>query len=116
MYVLQLDSTERAYLMSVLKRRRAPTATGLVAQLKSSDDVFGFVMWSDGDIASELNHQGLEETPQNIRAVRESYHARHIEDQMVEHGWGVLEEAISELKRRQGTEPAAPGSPPSFAR
>jgi hypothetical protein len=83
-----------------------------VAQLKSSDNVFGLVMWSDSDIASQLNEQGLEETPQNIRAVRESYHARHIDDRMAEHGWEILEEAVSEVKRRQGTDPGASGSLP----
>jgi len=55
-------------------------------------------MWSDDDIASQLREHAVPDTPENIRAVRESYYGRHIDDQMIEHGWGVLEEAVSELK------------------
>ncbi len=98
MYVLQLDSTQRDYLLSLLKKRRASTAKELVAQLERSDDVFGVVMWSDDDIASQLREHAVTDTPENIRAVRESFHGRHIDDQLIEHGWGLLEEAVSELK------------------
>jgi hypothetical protein len=100
MYVLQIDVAERNYLVSLLKKQLGFTAAGLAAQLTSSENVFGLVVWSDSDIASQLNKQGVQEIPENIRAVRESYHARHIDDQMTEHGWSVLEEAVSELKWR----------------
>jgi hypothetical protein len=57
-------------------------------------------MWSEDDIAWQLREQGVPDTAENIRAVRESYYGRHIDDQMVEHGWGVLGEAVRELKWR----------------
>ena len=41
MYVLQLDSAERDYLLSLLNEQRTSAAAGLVAQLRRSDDVFG---------------------------------------------------------------------------
>jgi len=97
MYVLRLDSAQRDYLLSILNRQRTPTAKGLVAQLRRSDDVFGVVMWSNDDIASQLREQSVPDTPENIRAVRESYIGRHIDDQMVGHGWCVLEESVREL-------------------
>src|SRR5271157_1635403 len=100
MYVLQLDSAQRDYLLSLLREQRTPAAKGLVAQLRSSDDVFGVVMWSNDDIAFQLREQGAPDTLENIWAVRESYIGRHIDDQMVEHGWGVLKESVSELKWR----------------
>ena len=100
MYILELESTQRDYLLSLLKEQLTPTATGLVAQLRGSDDVFGVATWSDDDIASKLKEQDVPDTAENIWAVRESYYARHIGDEMVEHGWGVLEEAVWELKWR----------------
>jgi len=100
MYVLQLDSAQRDYLLSLLREQRTSAATGLVAQLRSSDDVFGVVMWSNDDIASQLREQGAPDTPENIWAVRESYNGRHIDDQMVEQGWSVLKESVWELKWR----------------
>ena len=100
MYVLQLDSAQRDYLLSLLEEQRTSAATGLVAQLRSSDEAFGVVMWSNDDVASQLREQGVPGTPENIRTVRESYYGRHVADEMVEHGWGVLKESVSELKRR----------------
>jgi hypothetical protein len=93
MYVLHLDSTQRDYLLSLLKKQLTFTATALVEQLTSSDNAFGVAMWSEDDIAWQLREQGVPDTAENIRAVRESYYGRHIDDQMVEHGWGVLGEA-----------------------
>lgn len=100
MYVLQLDSAQRHYLLSLLKRQHTPVAGALVEQLRTSDDVFGVVMWSNDDIASQLTELGVPDTPENIRVVRESCKRRHIDDQMVEHGWSVLEESIRELEDR----------------
>ena len=54
-------------------------------------------MWSNDDIASQLEEQGVPDTPENIRAVRDSYYVQHIGDEMVGHGWGVLEEAVRQL-------------------
>ena len=88
MYVLHLDSTQRDYLLSLLKKQLTFTATALVEQLTSSDNAFGVAMWSEDDIAWQLREQGVPDTAENIRAVRESYYGRHIDDQMVEHGWG----------------------------
>jgi hypothetical protein len=101
MYVLQLEPTERNYLLALLKRRRERTAAALANRLRSSEDVFGVVMWSDSDIASQLNEEGVEDTADRIRVVRESYLARHIDERMVELGWDVLEQAVSELNWRQ---------------
>jgi len=101
MYVLQLDSAQRDYLLSLLKKQRTSAATGLVAQLRRSDDVFGVVMWSNDDIASQLREQGVPNTPENIWAVRDSYNGRHIDDRMIEHGWGVLEESVWDLMQRR---------------
>jgi hypothetical protein len=101
MYALQLDSTHRDYLLSLLQEQRTPEASGLVVQLRNSEDVFGMVMWSNDDIASQLREQGVPDSPENVWAVRESYIGRHIDDQMVEHGWGVLKESVCELKRRR---------------
>jgi hypothetical protein len=98
MYVLRLDTTERDYLLSLLQTRRASAAKRLAADLKTADDVFGIVMWADDDIASTLREHDLPDTPQNIRAVRDSYYGRHIDDHMVEEGWRVLEEAVLQLK------------------
>ena len=98
MYVLQLDSAQRDFLLSLLKGQRTSAATGLVAQLRNADDVFGVVMWSNDDIASQLREQGVPDTPDNIRAVRQSCNCRHIDDQMVEYGWRVLEESVRELE------------------
>jgi hypothetical protein len=98
MYVLQIDATERKYLLSLLKGRRGSTARGLSAELKNSNEVFGVVMWGNDDIASQLKEQAMLDTSENIEAVRRSYYCRHIHDQMVEHGWGILEEGVSELK------------------
>ncbi len=98
MYVLKLNETQRDYLLSLLKGHTTFTATALAAQLGTADDVFGVVTWSNDDIASQLRKQGMPWTPENIRAVRESYYGRHIDDQMVEHGWSVLREAVSEVK------------------
>ena len=106
MYMLHLDSAQRDYLLSLLQEQRTSTATSLVAQLRSSDDVFGAVMWSNDDVAFQLREQGAPDTPENIRAVRESYIGRHIDDQIIEHGWGVLKESVSELMWR-----GADGSP-----
>ncbi len=100
MYVLQLDSAQREYLLSLLKEQPTSAAAILVAQLRRSDDVFGVVMWSNDDIASQLRQEGAADTPEDIWAVRESYIGRHIDDQMVEHGWCVLRESVSELKWR----------------
>ena len=100
MYVLHLDSTQRDYLLSLLKKQLTFTATAMVEQLTSSDNAFGVAMWSEDDIAWQLREQGVPDTAENIRAVRESYYGRHIDDQMVEHGWGVLGEAVRELKWR----------------
>ncbi|MGB7556090.1 MAG: hypothetical protein WBM04_17080 [Candidatus Korobacteraceae bacterium] len=100
MYVLRLDSTQRDYLLFLLKKQLTFTATGLAEQLTSSENVFGVVMWSEDDIAWQLKEQAVPDTAENIRAVRESYYGRHIDDQMLEQGWGVLEEAVSELKSR----------------
>lgn len=97
MYVLQLDATEREYLLSLLKTQLGSGARGLAAQLRSSDDVFGVVWWSEADIASRLSEQTVPATSENIQAIRESYYCRHIADRMIEHGWGQLEEAISGL-------------------
>jgi len=101
MYVLQLTESERHFLLSLLNARRHPIAAELAAQLGSSEEVFGLVTWSDSDIASQLTEHGLRDLPENIRDVRNSYHIRHIGDSMIEHGWGVLEEAVSELKHQQ---------------
>src|SRR5579872_2894421 len=100
MYILELESTQRDYLLSLLKEQRTSTATGLVAQLRGSDDVFGVATWSNDDIASKLKEHGVPDTPENIGAVRESYYARHIGDEMVEHGWGVLGEAVRQVRWR----------------
>ena len=100
MYALQLDSAHRDYLLSLLQEQRTPEASSLVVQLRNSEDVFGMVMWSNDDIASQLREQGVPDTPENVWAVRESYIGRHIDDQMVEHGWGVLKESVWELKWR----------------
>jgi hypothetical protein len=97
MYVLLLDATEREYLLSLLKTQRGATAKGLAAQLRSSDDVFGVVWWSEAHIALRLSEQTVPATPENIQAIRESYYCRHIADRMIEHGWSQLEEAISNL-------------------
>jgi len=99
MYVLSLDASERHYLLSLLERQRASTAKHLAVQLRTADDVFGMVTWSDEDIASTLRGQEIPDTPGNIRTVRDSYYGRHIQDHMVEHGWTLLEEAVSGLVR-----------------
>lgn len=100
MYVLLLDSAQRDYLLSLLKEQRTSTGTGLVAQLRRSDDVFGVVMWNNDDVASQLREQGVPDTPENIWAVRDSYNGRHIDDRMIEYGWGVLQGSVWELKSR----------------
>ena len=110
MYVLELEPSERNFLLALLKRRRERTATALASRLRSSGDVFGVVMWCDGDIASQLNEQGVEDTVDRIRVVRESYLARHIDERMVEFGWDVLEQAVSELKLREGIGSGEQGS------
>jgi hypothetical protein len=97
MYILEIDSTQRDYLLSLLKEQPTPAAAALVAQLGDSDDVFGVTMWSNDDIVSQLSEQGVPDTPENVSAVRESYYVRHIGDEMVAHGWGVLEEAVEQL-------------------
>lgn len=97
MYVLQLDAAEREYLLSLLTTQRESTARGLEIQLRGSDDVFGVVWWSEADIASQLSEETVPVTPENIQAIRESYYCRHIADRMIEHGWGQLEEAVSDL-------------------
>jgi len=97
MYVLLLDVAERDYLLSLLKKKRASIAARLTAHLRGSDEVFGVVMWSDADIASELKEQGALDSPENIEAIRESYDVRHIDDAMVERGWAALEQAVTEL-------------------
>lgn len=97
MYILQLDGTEREYLLSVLETQRGPAARGLAAQLRRSDEVFGVVWWSEADIVSQLIEQAVPATSENVQTIRESYHCRHIADRMIEHGWGVLEEAASDL-------------------
>jgi len=99
MYLLELDSTHREYLLFLLAKEGAPTAVNLAAQLKGSEDVFGVVMWTDRDIGEELQQQDVPKTRENILAVRDSYHVRHIGDQMVDHGWSVLREAVAEFKR-----------------
>ncbi len=99
MYVLWLDGSERHYLLSLLKKQRASRAIQLAAQLRAAVDVFGVVMWSDGDIASMLREQGVPDTPDNVLAVRDSYYGRHMQDHMIEHGWTLLEDAVSGLNR-----------------
>jgi len=98
MYVLELDSSERKYLLSLLKAQHISTAKRLVMRLTSSEDVFGVVMWGDEDIAFQLREQAVADSPENIRAVRESSLVRHIGDRMTEHGWDVLEAAVLELE------------------
>ncbi|MFB3917742.1 MAG: hypothetical protein ACE14M_13500 [Terriglobales bacterium] len=98
MYVLQLEAAERNYLLSLLKRQPVSTARRLATRLRTADKVFGVAMWTDDDIASTLKEHDVPDTPENIRAVRNSFYARHIGDHMVEHGWGVLEEAVCQLK------------------
>jgi hypothetical protein len=100
MYVLQIDVQQRDYLLSLLEGREGFAAAMLAEQLRSLDNVFGIVMWSDTDIASQLREDGLPDTRENINTVRQSYHARHISDRMIEHGWEVLEEAVSALAQR----------------
>jgi hypothetical protein len=100
MYVLQIDAQQRDYLLSLLEGRRSTTAATLVGELRSLDDVFGIAMWSDSDVASQLQEEGLPDTPENILAVRQSHYGRHISDRMIEHGWGVLEEAVFALAHR----------------
>jgi hypothetical protein len=109
MYVLWLDAAERDYLLSLLKKRRASTAEGLKSRLRSSDDVFGVVMWSDADIALQLQEQGVLDSPENIEAIRQSYYVRHVDDAMIERGWAALEQAVSELKD-SGMSPVDPGA------
>jgi hypothetical protein len=94
MYVLQIDAQQRDYLISVLEGRDSYTAAILREQLTGLSDAFGIAMWTDLDVASQLQEEGLPDTPENIRAVRKSYSVRHISDRMIEHGWGVLEEAV----------------------
>jgi hypothetical protein len=98
MYVLLLGAAERDYLLALLKKRRAYTAATLRAQLRDSGEVFGVVMWSDVDIASELQEQDVLDSPENIDAIRQSYYVRHVDDVMIERGWAALEQAVSELK------------------
>ncbi|HET9407974.1 MAG TPA: hypothetical protein VFO39_12115 [Candidatus Sulfotelmatobacter sp.] len=100
MYVLQLDEAERRYLLSFLRGRRG-TAARLKEQLSSSEDCFGTVTWSDADIATELQNQGMPETAGNIRAIRTSYLGQHIDDEMIDSGWAVLEQAVTDLKNHQ---------------
>lgn len=96
--MLQLDAAERDYFISLLKSRQATIAKGLVARLRECEDVFGVVAWSDTDIADELIEQAVPDTPENIRAVRGSYHGRRIGDLMVDYGWNVLRDAVASLK------------------
>ena len=98
MFVLQLNKTERDYLLSVLKKQRGLTSKQLLSQLRDADDVFGIAMWADDDIRTKLQEYEIPDTPQNIEAIRRSYYARHIDDLMVESGWTVLEHAVSELE------------------
>lgn len=100
MYTLQMDSVHRDYLLSLLQGQRTAEASDLLVQLQNSEDVFGVVMWSNDDIASELREQSVPDTPKNVLAVRESYIGRHIDDRMVEHGWDVLKESVWDLKWR----------------
>jgi len=113
MYVLQLEATERNYLLALLRRRRERTAAALATRLRSSEDVFGVVTWSDTDIASQLKEQGVKDTVDRIRVVRDSYLAQHIDERMVELGWGVLEQAVSEVNWRQAIGSGEQGSKPS---
>jgi hypothetical protein len=98
MYVVQLNSTQRNYLLSLLKSRRASTARLLAWQLKTAEDVFGVTMWADDDIRSKLQEYEVPDTPENVEKVRHSYYGRHIDDRMVECGWNVLEQGVFELK------------------
>ena len=94
MYVLWLDKSERDYLLSVLAKQRGSDAKPLASQLRTAPDVFGLAMWSDADIQSVLRDNGLPETRENIRGVRNSYYGRHIQDHMIERGWELLQQAV----------------------
>jgi hypothetical protein len=97
MYVLQLDGDERDFLLSLLKSRSGVIGRKLSTKLRTTEDVFGVVMWTDDDIKSLLEQKNLPSTRENIARVRASYFGRHIDDQMVEHGWEVLEQGVLEL-------------------
>ena len=98
MYVLELNMKQRDYLLSLLDGR-AGMAAELAVRLKSAPDSFGVVMWTNEDIASALREYGLRDTNSNVRAVRASYQSRHMEDLTIEHGWSLLEDAVSTLDR-----------------
>lgn len=97
MYVIQLDASEREYLISMLKTRRGPVALRLAERIKDSDEVFGLAMWTDSDIAVQFEEHALATTVENLEAVRSSYSAQHIGDLMIECGWSVLDQAVDTL-------------------
>lgn len=67
------------------------------------DKYFGIVRWCDDDIAALLFAKGIDETEDNICAVRvacENNH--HFTDAMIEAGWETLEYMVDEVFDENG--------------
>lgn len=97
MYLITLNKIERTHLLNVLSRNSSLMSASIAGRVRSAEDVFGVVSWSNDDIISLLEERGADTSKVNVRQVRNSYHARHIDDEMVDCGWSVLEDAVSEL-------------------
>lgn len=64
---------------------------------------FGVVGWCDDDIACLLNNKGIDDSEDNIAAVRvacENNH--HFTDTMIEAGWETLEYMVDEVFDEDG--------------
>jgi hypothetical protein len=63
----------------------------------------GIVTWCDEDIVTALERSGADQTPENIKAVREHLYVECIDDRMTEVGFAVIEEAIGDLQLVTGS-------------
>jgi hypothetical protein len=76
------------------------TSTSRVQALRSELELlgqWGIVTWCNDDIATALERAGADATPENIKAVREHYYVKCIDDRMTEVGFGVIDDAIQAL-------------------